>query len=148
VKGRRQVSFLPTTASTEERQYYVSNIKHLKYHQCLGGTGSSASEDWWMTPTMIFTGIGIKNDVVVFDAIQNLDEKFGAGGDKVQNYSILDDGAGIDTLTLKLTESQYAAFEAEVAEKLGAIKAGGIDFSDIASICKGWECFKFDVCKS
>lgn len=97
---------------------------------------------------MIFTGIGIKNDVVVFDAIQNLDEKFGAGGDKVQNYSILDDGAGIDTLTLKLTESQYAAFEAEVAEKLGAIKAGGIDFSDIASIFKGWECFKFDVCKS
>ena len=64
-----------------------------------------------------------------------------------------------------MTESQYAAFKAEVQAKVGALKAGGIDFGEIATLfkiatgqqsvtfnslgveLKGWECIKFDVCK-
>ena len=109
-----------------------------------------------------FTGSGLASDRVTFDATKNLDEKFGAGGDHVQDYSKLDGGLGIDTLTIKLTHSQYAALKAELCAKIGAVKAGGLSLDELCSLykiatgsqfvkfnsigveLKGWECIKFE----
>ena len=106
-----------------------------------------------------FTG-GLKNDKLVFDATVNLGEDF---KDKNADFSKLDGGWGIDTLVIKLTESQHAALKAEFKEKVGAVKAGGLDLAELVTFfkvatgqqyvkfesigveLKAWEIIKFEV---
>lgn len=107
-----------------------------------------------------FTG-STKNDKLFFDATVNVGETFGKGAD----YSTLDGGTGIDTLEIKLTEKQYAAFKAEACSKIKDLKADGISAEEFCSLVqiatgqkavtfnsigvelKGWEILKFNVVK-
>ncbi len=108
-----------------------------------------------------FTGTA-KNDNVVFDATVNVGENFKASN---ADFSTLDGGAGFDTLTIKLTESQNAAMKLEMKAKLGSMFNGGLDLNELVTLfkiatgqqavkfesigaeLKGWECIKFDVVK-
>ena len=87
-----------------------------------------------------FTG-GLKNDKLVFDATSNF-------GETITDYSKLDGGFGIDTLAIKLTESQHTALLDEFRAKVGAVKADGLDLSELISLFKiatGQQFVKFEL---
>ena len=57
-------------------------------------------------------------------------------GKNTSNFTSLDGGAGFDTLTLQLTESQYAAMKAEMKGKLGAMFNDRLNLGELVSLFK------------
>ena len=99
-----------------------------------------------------------KNDALVFD-VRSLH------GANSSNFTSLDGGLGIDTLTLQLTQSQYNAMKLEMKAKLGGLFNDRLDLGELVTLLKvftgqqyvkidaldlqlkGWEYVKFGVCE-